>query len=521
MEIGLHAQQTIAFVLVDRGNRHAGPLGHDFVDVGLADHDAARARLHVEPLARELQVLARRHFLLAIELGLLEVLLRDRVLHLLDGHADALVDLAELLAIARFLQLGARTGLVHEVDGLVGQEPIGDVAAGLIDRRLDRFRRVLDVMELLVAVLHAHQDLDRFLLGRRIDLDRLEAAFERPVLLDVLPVLGRRRRTDAANLTARECRLQDVGGVERAFRRTRTHERMELVDEHDDVRVLGQLLHDRLEALFELTAILGAGDNQRDVERQDALVGEEVRHVAVDDLLREAFDDGRLANARLANEHRVVLGAAAEHLLHAFELVVAPDQRIELVLHRGLGEVAAEFGEERGLLDPGQRGLFVQKLDDVLADRVEPHPLFHEDGGRHAALFAQDAEQEVLGANVVMQQPIGFLGGTLEDALGFSAERNFDRGGDLLAEDRPTFDFLTDILEGQVRTSKNPARQPFSFANQAEKEVLGLNRDAPELAGLISGKEENPSRPFRIAFEHPACLGFEVTEWLRTSCDSL
>jgi hypothetical protein len=42
--------------------------------------------------------------------------------------------------------------------------------------------------------------------------------------------------------------------------------------------------------------------------------------------------------------------------------------------------------------------------------------------------------------------------------------------------------------------------------------VLGLNRDAPELAGLISGKEENPSRPFRIAFEHPACLGFEVTE---------
>jgi hypothetical protein len=30
-------------------------------------------------------------------------------------------------------------------------------------------------MELLVAVLHAHQTLDRFLLGRRIDLDGLEA----------------------------------------------------------------------------------------------------------------------------------------------------------------------------------------------------------------------------------------------------------------------------------------------------------------------------------------------------------
>ena len=74
---------------IDRGNRHAGPLGDDFVDVGLADHDATRARLHVEPLTRELQVLARRHFLLAIELGLFEVLLRDRVLHLLDGDAES------------------------------------------------------------------------------------------------------------------------------------------------------------------------------------------------------------------------------------------------------------------------------------------------------------------------------------------------------------------------------------------------------------------------------------------------
>ena len=101
------------------------------------------------------------HFLLAVELRLLEVLLRDRVLHLLDGDADALVDLAELLAVAGLAQLGARAGLVDQVDRLVGQEAVGDVAARLVDRRLDRLARVLDVMELLVAVLDADQDLDR------------------------------------------------------------------------------------------------------------------------------------------------------------------------------------------------------------------------------------------------------------------------------------------------------------------------------------------------------------------------
>src|SRR5207248_5279919 len=120
-------------------------------------------------------------------------------------------------------------------------------------------------------------------------------------------------------------------------------------------------------ALFELTAILRARDDQRDVQREDALVGEKVRHVAVDDLLREPFDDRRLADARLADEDRVVLGAAAEHLLYALELVIAADERIELVLHRRLGQVAAELRQQRRFLDPRQRGLFVQELDDVLA----------------------------------------------------------------------------------------------------------------------------------------------------------
>ena len=80
--------------------------------------------------------------------------------------ADALVDLAELLAVARLAQLGARARLVDEIDRLVRQEAVGDVAVRLVDRRLDRFARVLDVMEALVAILDADQDLDRLALAR-------------------------------------------------------------------------------------------------------------------------------------------------------------------------------------------------------------------------------------------------------------------------------------------------------------------------------------------------------------------
>src|SRR5438105_2935205 len=334
VELRLHAQQLVALVLVDRRHRHAGPLRHDLVDLGLADDDLARVRFDVELLPHELQVLAGGHFLLAVELRLLEVLLADGALHLLDGDANALVDLAELLAVAGLAQLRTRASFVDEIDRLVGQEPIGNVPVRLIDGRLDRFARVLDVVEVLVAILDAEQDFNRFALAGRIDLDRLEAALERAILLDVLAILSRRRRADASNLAAAQRRLQDVRGVERAFRRSGADQRVQLVDEHDDVRVVGQLLHDRLEALFELTAVLRAGDDERDVEREDPLVGQEMRYVAVDDLLREPLDDCRLAYAWLADEHGIILGATAQYLLHALDLVLAADERIELIFHR-------------------------------------------------------------------------------------------------------------------------------------------------------------------------------------------
>ena len=283
------------------------------------------------------------------------------------------------------------------------------------------------------------------------------------------------RRADAANLAARERRLQNVGGVERPLSRAGADQGVQLVDEHDDVRVLGELLHDRLQALLELTAVLRARDDQRDVERQNALVTEEVRHVAADDLLREPFDDGRLADARLADEHRVVLRAAAQHLLDALELDVTADERVELVLHRGFGQIATEFGEERRLLRTRRRRLLVQELDDVLPHAREPHPLFVQDGRRDRPLFPENPEEQVFGPDVGMEQPVRFFGGELQHPLRLGAEGDLDRGGDLLPENRPAFDLFPNAFEGEVRSREDPAREALAFADQSEKEMLGLN----------------------------------------------
>jgi hypothetical protein len=48
---------------------------------------------------------------------------------------------------------------------------------------------------------------------------------------------------------------------------------------------------------------------------------------------------------------------------------------------------------------------------------MEAHPLFHEDGRGDRSLLAQDAEQEMFGADVVVQQPIGLFGRVLQTRL--------------------------------------------------------------------------------------------------------
>ena len=106
---------------------------------------------------------------------------------------------------------------------------------------------------------------------------------------------------------------------------------------------LRQFVQHGLQALLEFAAELGAGQQRRHVERQHALALERLGHLARDDALRQAFDDGGLAHAGLADQHRVVLGAALQHLDGAADFLVAADHRVELAQAGALGQVHAVF----------------------------------------------------------------------------------------------------------------------------------------------------------------------------------
>ena len=156
---------------------------------------------------------------------------------------------------------------------------------------------------------------------RLLDQDRLEAALERGVALDVLAVLVERGRADALQLAARQRRLEDVGGVDGALGRAGADEHVQLVDEEDAVAevLISSMTFLRRSSNSPRYFVPATSEPMSSVSRR--LPEQRLGHVAGDDALRQPLDDRRLADAGLADEHRVVLGAARQDLDDALDLL--------------------------------------------------------------------------------------------------------------------------------------------------------------------------------------------------------
>ena len=137
---------------------------------------------------------------------------------------------------------------------------------------------------------------------------------------------------------------------------------MQFVDEQDvPPLALFDLAQQGLDPVLELSPELRPRYECPEVEGDDHLVLEPIRDVAVDDPPGEPLDDGRLADARVADQDRVVLGSARQNLDDAADLLVPSNDRVELASAGLLREVA------RILLDRLERRLGVLGGDALAA----------------------------------------------------------------------------------------------------------------------------------------------------------
>ncbi len=456
------------------------------------------AVLALGPLVFELALAGRQLALGVAQVGgLLELLGLDRGLLLAPRRLDFLLEVAVDRRRAHRLDPHPRAGLVDQVDRLVGQEAVGDVAVGELGGGAEGVVVDRHPVVLFVALAQPFEDLDRVLGRGLVDLDLGEAALQRRVALEVLAVLVERRRADRLQLAAGQGRLQDRGGVDRALGGAGADQVVELVDEEDDVAALGDLFHHLLEALLELAAVLRAGDQGGQVERVDLLVLEQLRDLAFVDPGGQALDHGGLADAGLAQQHRVVLGAAGEDLHDPLDLGFAADHRVELALLGEAGQVAAELVEQfRRLFALARAATAAAALaaaagagehpDHLVADLVGVGVEVEQDAGGDALVLTHQAEQDVLGADVVVAERERLAQRQLEHLLGARRERDL-AGGDLLAGADDADDLRADAFGGDVERLEDAGGQALLLAEQAEQDVLGADVVVLERPGLLLG----------------------------------
>jgi hypothetical protein len=146
-----------------------------------------------------------------------------------------------------------------------------------------------------------------------------------------------------------------------------------------------------------------------------------------------------------------------------------------------------------------------QHADDLVADLLGVGVEVEQDAGGDALVLAHEAEQDVLGADVVVAEAQRLAQRELEHLLGARRERDL-AGGDLLAGADDPHDLPADALDGDVEALEHPRGETLLLAQQAEQDVLGADVVVLERARLFLGKNDDLPGPLCESLEHLSLL---------------
>ena len=289
---------------------------------------------------------------------------------------------------------------------------------------------------------------------------------------------------DALEFAARQRGLEHIGGIHGAFGRARADNGVELVDKQDDIVGAPDFLHHRLEPLLELAAVFRARYDARQVEREHAALQQQVGHVA--------FDDGLGQPSTMA-----VLPTPASPMSTGLFFV----RRLSTWMTRSISSARPITGSSllsrassvrsrpkassAGVCDfllvcaSGVRlavALRAQKADDLRLYLAEVHLHVLQNLGGDAFAFLEQAQQDVLRADIAVIEAARLLDGQLEHL--FRARGK----GDVVAAHgrRAHLHLLLDFqrqrvhLDAEIPERRAPAIASFS-RHRPQQDVLGAH----------------------------------------------
>ena len=184
------------------------------------------------------------------------------------------------LRLGGHIHLQLCRGLVDQINRLVRQAAITDVAIGQTNRCQHRLIGDGHAVMKFVALLQSAQDLPTEFEGRLEDRHLLETTIQRRILLHRAAVVLGGRGRDAAQISLGQGRFEQAAGIRTGA--IAAHHRVQFIDEqHHPFTALiagGDLLQHAAQALFKLTAVFGTSDQGAEIQRDQAAAFEGIGH---------------------------------------------------------------------------------------------------------------------------------------------------------------------------------------------------------------------------------------------------
>ncbi len=202
---------------------------------------------------------------------------------------------------------------------------------------------------------------------------------------------------------------------------------------------------------------------------------------------RQAFDDRGLADARLADQHRIVLGAAGQNLDGAADFLVTTNDRIELAVARGLGQITGIFLERLiGVLGRrGIRGAALAQGFDRGVEGLRRHAGLGQDLSGVAVFLERQRQQKPLDGDEGIAGLVGDLLRLVENPRHRGREVELARAaaGDFRHFGKRGLGRRQRIARAAAGAVDQAAGQPFRIVQQHFQKVFGCELLMPLTQG--------------------------------------
>ncbi len=142
-----------------------------------------------------------------------------------------------------------------------------------------------------------------------------------------------------------------------------------------------------------------------------------------------------------------------------------------------------------------------EQLDDRRADLVEIGAEVEQHLRRHTLALADEAEQDVLGADVVVAELQRLAQRQLEHLLGARRERDVPRRHERALADE-VLDLRVDVLKRDAQRLERLGGDAVLLADESEQQVLGADVVLVEHARFFLGVDHDPARLLGESLEH-------------------